>query len=154
MRFSTLFLQAVTILVGIGAALFLLWEPHLEGRNAHATVFQIYFNGPFLAFAYIASLPFFVALLQVFRVLGYARQNAAFSPASAKALRKMKFCALAIIGFVAVGEFFILLGPSDDHAGGVFMGALIAFGAIVMAAASTMFERILHGALAPKAGTS
>jgi hypothetical protein len=93
------------VLIGIGALALMLWEPHLEGRNAHATLFEIYFNDPFLAYAYLASIPFFVALYQAFKVLGYIRQNKAFSQATVKALRTIKFCALAIIGFVAVGGF-------------------------------------------------
>lgn len=147
MKLPTLFLQLVTILIGIGAVALLLWEPHLEGRNAHATLFQIYFNDPFLAFAYIASIPFFVALYQAFTVLGHVRKNAVFSQASIKALRTIKFCAVAIIGFVAGGEIFILLSPSDDSAGGVFIGTLIAFGAGVVAAAAAIFEQILQNAM-------
>src|SRR3954454_17016628 len=119
---STIFLQAVIVLIGIGSLALLLWEPHLEGRNAHATLFQIYFKDPFLAYAYTASIAFFVALYQAFKVLGYVRENKVFSQAAVKALRTIKYCALAIIGFVAVGEIFILLHASDDRAGGVFMG--------------------------------
>src|SRR6478672_7283181 len=96
----TIFLQAVIVLIGIGALALLLWEPHLEGRNAHATPFEIYFKDPFLAYVYVASIPFFAALVQAFKVLGYTRQNKVFSPAAVKALRTIKFCALAIIGFV------------------------------------------------------
>src|SRR2546423_4517837 len=146
-RSSTAFLRIVIVLIGIGAIALMLWEPHIEGRNAHATVFEIYFKDPFLAYAYVASIPFFVALYQGFRVLGYAGQNKVFSPAAVKALRTIKFCAIAIIGFVAVGEVFILAHDSDDRAGGVFMGVLIAFGSIVIAAAAATFERILQNAV-------
>ena len=66
----TIFLQVVIVLIGIGALALMLWEPHIEGRNAHATLFEIYFKDPFLAYAYIASIPFFVALYQAFKVLG------------------------------------------------------------------------------------
>src|SRR5262249_5393464 len=125
----------------------LLWEPHVEGRNAHAPLFQIYFHDPFLAYAYTASIAFFVALYQAFKVLGYVGQNKAFSQAAVKALRTIKYCALVIIGFVAVGEIFILLHESDDRAGGVFMGVLITFGSVVIATAAAMFERILQNAL-------
>ena len=72
-RSSTIFLQVVIVLIGIGALALLLWEPHIEGRNAHATLFEIYFKDPFLAYAYIASIPFFVALYQAFKLLGYCR---------------------------------------------------------------------------------
>ncbi len=41
---SIIFLQAVIVLIGIGALAFMLWEPHVEGANAHATLFQMYFN--------------------------------------------------------------------------------------------------------------
>jgi len=125
----------------------MLWEPHLEGRNARATLFEIYFKDPFLAYAYLASIPFFVALYQAFTILGYVGQNKAFSPVTMKALRTIRFCALAIIGFVAVGELFIMLGDSDDRAGGVFLGILITFGAVVVAAAAAMFERVLQSAV-------
>src|SRR5437660_861020 len=149
-RSSTIFLQVVIVLIGIGALAIMLWEPHIEGRNAHATPFEIYFKDPFLAYAYIASIPFFVALYQAFKVLGYAGQNKVFSQAAVKALRTIKYCAIAIIGFVAVGEIFIMLGNSDDRAGGVFMGVLITFGSIVIATAAAMFERILQNAVAIK----
>jgi hypothetical protein len=146
-RSSTIFLQIVIVLIGIGALALMLWEPHIEGRNAHATLFEIYFKDPFLAYAYIASISFFVALYQAFKVLGYAGQNKVFSQAAVKAMRTMKVCAIALIGFVAVGEIFIVLGHSDDRAGGVFMGILIAFGSIVIATAAAMFERILQNAV-------
>jgi hypothetical protein len=146
-RRSTIFLQAVVVLIGIGALALMLWEPHIEGRNAHATLFQIYFNDPLLAYAYIASIPFFVALHQAFRALGYAGQNKVFSPAAVKALRTIKYCAILIIGFIVVGEIFIMLGNSDDRAGGVFMGLLVTFGSIVIAAAAAMFERVLQNAV-------
>src|SRR5205807_4079331 len=102
---------------------------------------------PFLAYAYVASIPFFVALYQAFKVLGYAGQKQVFSQAAVKSLRTIKYCAISIIGFVAAGEIFIMLGNSDDRAGGVFMGILITFGSIVIATASAMFERILQNAV-------
>src|SRR5215210_9573841 len=90
-RNSTIFLQVVIVLIGIGALAFMLWEPHLEGRNAHATLFEIYFKDPFLAYAYLASIAFFVALSRAFTLLGYIAQNEAFSPNSVRALRTIKY---------------------------------------------------------------
>jgi Protein of unknown function (DUF2975) len=149
-RSSTIFLQVVILLIGIGALALLLWEPHLEGRNAHATLVQIYFHDPFLAYAYTASIAFFAALYQAFKVLGYVRQNKVFSQEAVRALRTIKVCAIAIIGFVAGAEIFIMLSNSDDRAGGVFIGVLIGFGAVVIATAAAMFERILENAAAMK----
>ncbi len=121
-RRSTIFLQVVILLIGIGALALLLWEPHLEGRNAHATLVQIYFHDPFLAYAYTASIAFFAALYQAFKVLGYVRQNKVFSQEAVRALRTIKVCAIAIISF----------------------------GAVVIATAAAMFERILENAVAMK----
>ena len=147
-RSSTIFLQLVIVLIGIAAIALLLWEPRIEGRNAHATNFEIYFKDPFLVLVYIGSIPFFVALYQAFKVLGYAGQNQIFSQAAVNALRTIKYCALAIIGFVVVEEIIIMLNHgNDDAAGGVFMGVLITFGSIVIAAAAAMFERILQNAV-------
>jgi len=146
-RSSTAFLQVVIVLVGLGALALLLWEPHVEGRNAHATTFEIYFKDPFLAYAYTASIPFFVALYQGFKLLGYAGRNQVFSQAAVNALRTIKYCAIAIIVFVAGAEIFIMLHQSDDRAGGVFIGVVITFGSVVVAAAAATFQRILQSAV-------
>lgn len=147
-RAPALFLQFVTVLIGIGVLGLMLWEPQIEGRNIHATQFQIYFHDPFLAFAYIGSIPFFVALYQAFKLLGYAGRDTIFSAEGVKAARTAKYCALALIGFVALGEIFIFLAPSDDRAGGVFMGVLFTFGAMVMGTMAAVMERILRSAMA------
>ena len=150
-RSSTIFLQVVVVLIGIGALALLLWEPQIEGVNAHATNFEIYFNDPFLALVYAGSIPFFVALYQAFKVLRCAGQNKVFSPEAVKALRTIKYCALAIIGFVVVEEIFIMLNHgNDDPAGGVFMGILITFGSIVIATAAAVFEKTLQSAVEMK----
>jgi hypothetical protein len=148
-RSSTLFLQVVIVLIGIGALALLLWEPHIEGRNVHATLFEIYFNDPFLAYAYIASIPFFVALHRAFTLLGDIRQNKTFSPNSVRALRTIKYCASAIAGFVAAGEAYLFMAVrgTDDIAGGVAIGLALIFLSAVVAAAAAVFERILQSAV-------
>lgn len=134
------------MLIGVAALAFLLGEPHLEGRNARATLFEIYFKDPFLAYVYVGSIPFFAALYQAFKAAGHLGQGKTCLPAAAKALRIIRACALALIGFVAVGEVFIVMSDSDDRAGGVAMGVLIAFGSIVVAAAAARLERIARDA--------
>src|SRR5262249_12975634 len=124
-RGSTIFLQVVIVLIGIGVLDLLLWEPQVEGRNVHATQFEIYFKDPFLAYIYLAFVPFFVGLYQAFKILGYARRNEIFFPRSVRALRIIKYCALALIGFVAVSVLFMIGGDRDDRPAGVFMRILI-----------------------------
>ena len=145
---STIFLQLVVVLIGIGALAFMLWEPHIEGRNAHATLFQIYFNDPFLAYAYTASVAFFVALYQAFKLLGYIGRNEVFSLHSVRALRTIKYCAIVIVGFIIPAEAYLfIVRPGDDIAGGVFMGLLISFISIVVATAAAVFEKTLQSAV-------
>jgi hypothetical protein len=141
-RISALSLQVVIVLVGIGVLALLLWEPHIEGRNAHATTFEIYFKDPFLAYVYLGAIPFFVALYRAFRLFGHVRQNGAFSQVTVDALRAIKRCAIAIIGFVAGGVIFILMfGDKEDRPAGVFMSFLVTMASSGIAAGAAMFAR-------------
>ena len=147
-RSSTITLQVVIVLIGVGALALLLWEPHIEGRNVHATLFQIYFNDPFLAWAYTSSIAFFVGLYQAFKLLGHIGRNEVFSQGSVKALRTIKYCADIIVGFVVAAESYLfIVRPGDDIAGGVFMGLLIIFASGVIAIAATVFEKTLQNAV-------
>lgn len=149
---STIFLQAVVVLIGIGALALLLWEPHLEGVNANATtLYEIYFDDPFLAYAYTSSILFFAALYQAFKALGYVRQDKTFSQATLKAVRTIKYCAMALVVLIAapVGYLFIVR-PGDDIAGGVAMGLMLIFISAVTAAGATVFEKTLKNAVSMK----
>jgi hypothetical protein len=135
--------------MGIGALALLLWEPHVEGVNANATsLYQIYFDDPFLVLVYAGSIPFFIAIYQTFKVLGYIGENKVFSDAAVRGLRRLKYCALAIIGFVVAEEVIILLNHGDDDAAGaVAIGLFIIFVSAVVAANAAMHEKIWQKAL-------
>jgi len=151
---SALFLQVAIGLIGIGTLVLMLWEPHIEGRNAHAATFEIYFKDPFLAYVYVGSTPFFVALYRAFVLFGHVRQNRAFSQVTVDALRAIKHCAIALIGFVAAGVVFIIMfGDKDDRPAGVFMSFLVTFASSVIATAAAMFARNLQNALRRSAGS-
>jgi hypothetical protein len=143
---STIFLQTVIVLIGIGALTFMLWEPHVEGVNAHATLFQMYFNS-FVVYAFIGSTPFFAALYHAFKVLGYVRQNKTFSQATVNSLRIIKYCALTLIGFIAVSVIFMIGGDREDRPAGLFMRILVTFPSIIVATAAAISERILQNAV-------
>jgi hypothetical protein len=144
---SALFLQVVIVLVGIGTLVWMLWEPHLEGRNAHATTFEIYFKDPFLAYVYAGSVPFFVALHRAFGLFGHVRRNEIFSQVTLNALRTIRHCAMAIIGFVAGGVICIIMfGDRDDRPAGIFMSTLVALAAGIVITAAAIFARKLQSA--------
>lgn len=146
---ATRVLQGVIVLVGIAVLAFMLWEPHLEGRNAHATVFEIYFNDPFLAYVYLASIAFFVALVQAFKLLGYVGRDEGFSPQSVRAVRTIKYCAMVLIAMIAAAVvwMFIAVRGKDDIAGGVAMGTFLILTAALVATAAAMIERRLRGTI-------
>lgn len=144
-----MFLQAVVVLLGIAVLALMLLEPHFEGRNKNATLFQIYFHDPFLAYAYTGSIAFFLALHQAFKLLGYVARNEVFSHRSVKALRTIKYCALTLVGFLVGAEayFFLVRRGEDDIAGGVMMGLVLIFVSLVIATAAAVFEKTLQSAV-------
>lgn len=149
-RSSTIFLQIVIVLIGLAALALLLYEPQIEGRNKDATQFEIYFQDPLLALVYVGSIPFFIALYQAIKVLGLVGRNQAFSPEVVKALRTIRYCAFAIIGFVVVDVLFIFLmtGGDDENPGvPIFLGILISFPSIVVATAAAIGERVVQNAV-------
>ncbi|MGD9633172.1 MAG: DUF2975 domain-containing protein [Pirellulales bacterium] len=149
-RSSTIFLQIVIVLIGLAALAFLLLMPRVEGRNAHATNFEIYFHDPLLALVYVGSIPFFMALYQAIKILRSVGRSEVFSPEVVRALRMIRYCALAVIGFVVLDVLFILvMGGGDNDNPGVpfFLGFLVIFPSIVVATAAAMFERILQNAV-------
>jgi hypothetical protein len=145
-----LFLQAVTVLVGVAALLFMLWEPHLEGRNADATFFEVYFNDLFLAYIYLASLPFFVALYQVCRILQYIGQNKLLSQETVAAFKKIKYCAFTVAGAIFAADAYLVLAArtnGEDAAGAIMLGLIITCASITAGVAAGVLEGALRDAL-------
>ena len=80
-------------------------------------------------------------------MLGYIGENKTFSQATVNSLRTIKYCAIVIVGFVAVSVIFMISGDRDDRPAGVFMRLLVTFPSIIVATAAAMFERILQNAV-------
>ena len=143
-RASAVFLQIVVVLVGIAVFAALLYEPTVEGVNANATtLYQIYFDDPFLAYIYFSFIAVFLGLYQAFKLVGYIGQGGAYSQQSVQALRTIKYCAMAFAGliFAAVAYIFIAVRGKDDIAGGVAMGLFMIIVSAVVATAAALFER-------------
>lgn len=125
-------LKTLVILLGLGTLAFLLIEPNFEGRNANASFYYIYFQDPFLLFAYLASIPCFIILYQVYKILN--------SKLNTRSLKIIKNCALINILSVLIGEIWIAQTISDDRAGGFFMGFLITLVSIGIIVVTGKFE--------------
>src|SRR3972149_8971197 len=92
---STLFLQLVIVALGIVALAIMIRFPQTEGRAVNLDLFSIY-SDPFIVYMYLASIAFFVALYQAFKLLGLIGQNKVFSLNSVRALRTIKYCAIVL----------------------------------------------------------
>lgn len=147
-RISTVFLQAVIVLIGIVALAILIRIPLTEGRATNLDLFSIY-SDPFILYGYAASIAFFVALYKVFKLLGYIGQNKVFSSKSVKALKRIKYCAIVLsILIVAAGLYIrIFHSKEDDPAGFLAICIITAFVSIVFATAAAIFEKLLQNAI-------
>jgi hypothetical protein len=143
------FLQTLVVLIGLAALTFLLVEPHFEGRNVNATVFEVYFKDPFLAYVYFGSIPFFAALYHAYKALGLAGRGEARSPETARALRIVKRCAWTFFDVVVVALFIIAWNDSDDRAGGMAIGLVVAAGAAATAVVAAKLERKIAASSQP-----
>lgn len=147
-RISIVFLQAVIVLIGIVALTILLWFPLTEGRAENLDLFSIYFD-PFILYGYTASITFFVALYNAFKLLGYIGQNKVFSSNSVKALRSIKYCAIVVSILIVLGGLYIRLfhNKEDDPAGFLAICIVTTFISIVFATAAAIFETLLQNAI-------
>lgn len=134
----TVFFQIVVIFIALCALAFLLIEPHFEGRNSGATWIQIYFNDPFLLYAYVGSIPFFVAVYHIF--ISLKRHSL-----SIKSVRTIKHCILTFIAFIFGGlvYLFVFERGNDDIAGGVAVGLMLIVLSCIGAASAYIVERRL-----------
>lgn len=145
---STIFLQVVVVLIGIVALAIMIRLPLTEGRATNLDLFSIYAD-PFIIYGYIASIPFFVALYQAFKLLGYIGQNKVFSLNSVRSLRIIKYCAIILSASIVMAGLYIRIfhAEGDDPVGFLAMCIVTTFISVVIATAAALFERILQSAV-------
>jgi hypothetical protein len=150
-RSSTRFLQVVVILIGIVALAIMIRFPMTEGRAVNLDLFSIY-SDPFILYAYAASVPFFVALYQAFRLLGLIGQNKIFSLSSVQTLKVIKYCAFAQGILIVMAGVYIRIfhAKDDDPAGFIALCILATFISVVIATAAAVAEKLLRTAVEMK----
>ena len=139
------------MLIGIVALALMIRFPLTEGRAANLDLLSIYAD-PFIIYGYVASIAFFVALYQAFKLLGHIGQNKVFSRNSVKALRTIKYCAIAVSISIVMAALYIRIfhAKDDDPAGFIAIAILATFISIVIATAATVFEKTLQSAVEMK----
>lgn len=147
-RGSTLFLKAVVILIGlIVLAVCLLGLPGMAARDAAKHPETAYLQYPFLIGAYMIAAPFFFALYQAFRILGYIDQNRFFSLDAVNALKRIKYCAIIAGVFLTLSTISVALFLKGDRAGVVAMGIYTTFASMVVATGVAVAQKLLQNAV-------
>ena len=145
---STIFLQAVIVLIGIAVLAVLIRVPLTEGRATNLDLVSIYAD-PFILYGYAASIAFFVALYKAFKLLGYIGQNKVFSSNSVGALKSIKYCAIVFSILIVTAGLYIKISHNeeDDPAGFLAICIVTTLASIVVATAAAIFEKILQNAI-------
>ncbi len=140
---STLFLKLVISFIGLvvlGLCVFLL-SALIGSREAGDYL-------PVLLGMYIAAVPFFFALFQTWKLLVYVDKGIAFSDSSVRALKKIKYCAVAISAvYVASMPFIVHVADKDDAPGATALGFVIIFASIVVATFAAVLQKLLRDAI-------
>lgn len=100
---------------------------------------------------YVPAVPFFYAIYQTMKLLGYVDRNMAFSTASVAALKNIKYCGIAIAALFSAGMPYIYyVADKDDAPGVVAIGLAIVGASVAVAVFAAVLERLLHDAIVIK----
>lgn len=97
---------------------------------------------------YIPAIPFFFALYQAMKLLGYIDKNRAFSPMSVNALKNIKYCAAIItVLFTAGMPYIFYVADRDDAPGVAAIGFVIIGASFVIATFSGVMQKLVQNAV-------
>lgn len=141
---STSVLKILVLLIATFVLFGLIKFPQTEGRAANLDLLNIYMD-PFILYIYVASIPFFVGLYQVFKLLGLIEQNKVFSKNAVVALRNIRNCALINIVFVIGAALFIRFTVTDDDpAGFIALCILVSTTSLIVAIGASIFAKLFQ----------
>lgn len=146
---STLFLKVAVILIGMPIlALCIFLVPEIASFAAELYPDMAYIKYLIFIIFYGAAIPFYFALYQAFKLLSYIDKDKAFSKLSVKALKTIKYCAVAISAlFVAGMPIFYLVAERDDAPGIIIIGMFLVFAPMVIAVFAAVLQRLLKNAI-------
>ncbi|MBY6271775.1 MAG: DUF2975 domain-containing protein [Caldibacillus debilis] len=146
---STVFLKIALIMIGTPVlALCIFGLPMLAKEAAESNSESAYVLYGFLTVMYLSAIPFFFALYQAFKLLNYIDRNEAFSELSVQALKKIKYCAIAIsILYVPGLPFFYIAAELEDAPGIMLIGLGIIFASTIIAVFAALLQKLLKAAI-------
>ncbi|KAA0749190.1 DUF2975 domain-containing protein [Bacillus sp. AY1-10] len=146
---STLFLKTAVILMGIPVlAMCIFLVPNIGNFAAELYPKMAYIKYLVFINLYATAIPYYFALYQTFKLLNYIGKNNAFSELSVKALKNIKYSALAISVLYVLGmPLFYLVAERDDAPGIIVIGMIIIFASMVIAVFAAVLQRLLKDAI-------
>ena len=140
---STLFLRLAIILIGLFVLTLCVYVLPLIINDDNTGFYK-----PLLIALYLPALPFFWALYQSLKLLNYIDANNAFSIASVKAFKAIKYCGIIIGAFFIVLSSYVYQVANRDDAPGVLLIHLVIAGAsFVIAAFSALLQKLVQNAV-------
>lgn len=144
---TTLFLKIAVFLIGIpviALCIFgLIWLANNPANPDYAHILY-----PILIGIFVSAVPFFVALYQALRLLGYIDKNIAFSELSVKALKNIKYCAVTICTlYVIMMPLVYFVAEKDDAPGLIIIGMAPIFASLVIAVFAAVLQKLLKEAI-------
>lgn len=148
-RGTTLFLKVAVILIGIPViALCLFLVPEIANYAAELYPDHTYLKYLVFIELYATAIPFYIALYQAFKLLSHIDKNKAFSELSVRALKNIKYCAIAISSLYVVGmPLFYLIAEKDDAPGVIVIGMVLIFASLVIAVFAAVLQKLLKEAI-------
>lgn len=140
---STLFLKTVVVLIGLAVAALCVFALPAGIASDRTGYYR-----PILLGLYVPAIPFYFALHQALKLLGYIEKNKTFSGLAVATLKNIKYCAIAISAVFTAGMPYIYYAAERDDAPGVILiGLVIIFASAVIATAAGVFQRLLQNAV-------
>jgi hypothetical protein len=152
-RGSTLFLRLAVIAMAAGG--FIIGMFFVPGA---AKEWVYYF--PEIAWAryllmvglYTSAIPFYIALYQAMKLLGYIDHNTAFSLASVHALKRIQYCGI-VMGIIWMSgmPFIYYFAERDDAPGAILFGMAFAAVPFAVSVFAALLKKLLQNAIDMKA---
>lgn len=150
---STLFLKLAVIMIAIPILALCIYGLPTIVKNSmlHPWELNRYLYG-IIGGMYVSAIPFFYALFQAMKLLGYIDKNNAFSFDSVLALSRIKWSGLSISAiYIVLMPLFYIIGELDDAPGVIVVGMVFTFAPAVVAVFAAVLQRLLKEAVEIKA---
>jgi hypothetical protein len=148
-RGSTIFLRAAVFAIGaavLAICIFALPATWRAVADEYPDITYVFYS--ILSALYIAAVPFFIALHQALRLLGYIDKNKAFSELSVRALRRIAYCGVSIGAiFTAILPLLYVWAQNDDAPGLILIGMILVGASLTVAVFAAVMQRLLREAI-------